>query len=74
MDNLYHIHRQKNGQETGIDCTEVQNMQNDFRPEMKELEKTIKSSVMRSINEQLYKEGYITKEMYDIAKYIIDKK
>lgn len=63
-----HIVQNHNGQKSAICCTEVGNM---FQP-VSELRNTIALAMERQINEQLYQQGTITREMYEAARLSLD--
>lgn len=59
------------GQSSTIRCTEVSNMSQSDSIH-RELRDKIALALERQINEQLYQQGTITKEMYEAAKLSLD--
>lgn len=59
------------GQGSTIRCTEVSNMSQSDSIH-RELRDKIALAMERKINEQLYQQGTITKEMYEAAKLSLD--
>lgn len=59
------------GQELTIRCTEVSDMSQSDSIH-RELRDKITLAMERQINEQLYRQGTITKEMYEAAKLSLD--